>query len=96
MAQKMSGSGKRADGAGSQSPYKKQVGSLVVTCLMPHYKANRIGSRQLFKSLARHLSHRIISSASPASSHVPPGKQSLGSTLLNSAEFDLSKPVQVD
>ena len=44
-----------------KSPDKSKMAALVIECLMPHYKANQIASRDLFKSLARSLSHRILS-----------------------------------
>ena len=49
------------------SPDKAKMADLVVKILMPHYKEKRIASRELFKSLARNLSHRIMS----ASKQVP-------------------------
>lgn len=44
---------------------KKRVADLVIKCLMPHYKANQIASRDLFKSLARNISHRILDLPDP-------------------------------
>merc|ERR1712137_570104 len=44
---------------------KKRIADLVIHCLMPHYKANQIASRDLFKSLARNLSHRILDLPNP-------------------------------
>lgn len=44
---------------------KQNIADLVVRCLMPLYAAKQIGSRDLFKSLARHLSHVIRSSTPP-------------------------------
>ena len=58
---------------------KKQMAELVIQCLMPHYKANQIASRDLFKSLARNLSHRILSLDKPVS-----GKQHL---LMSSKDW---------
>lgn len=38
---------------------KQDIANLVIECLMPHYKARKIASKDLFKSLARHLSHSV-------------------------------------
>lgn len=38
---------------------KQATADLVVRCLMPHYKEKKIASRDLFKSLARHLAHTV-------------------------------------
>lgn len=49
---------------------KQNIADLVVRCLMPLYAAKHIGSRDLFKSLARHLSHVIRSSTPPLTGNV--------------------------
>ena len=50
---------------------KKRIADLVIHCLMPHYKANQIASRDLFKSLARNLSHRILDLPNPITGAQP-------------------------
>ena len=44
---------------------KQDTANLVIRCLMPHYQAKQIGSRELFKALARHLSHVIRDTSPP-------------------------------
>jgi len=52
------------------SPQKQATADMVIHCLMPHYKAGQIAGKELFKSLARHLSHLIRdSSTSPSRKH---------------------------
>lgn len=46
---------------------KQDTANLVVRCLMPLYQAKQIGSRDLFKALARHLSHVIRDTTPPLS-----------------------------
>jgi hypothetical protein len=49
------------------SPLKQATADMVVHCLMPHYKAGQIAGKDLFKSLARHISHLIRDSTTPPS-----------------------------
>ena len=49
------------------SPQKQATADMVIQCLMPHYKAGQITGKELFKALARHLSHLIRDSATPPS-----------------------------
>ena len=42
---------------------KTQVADWIVSHLMPYFKAGRISDKQLFKGLARSLSHKFLSSA---------------------------------
>lgn len=48
----------------SPNKSKQDIADLVIKCLMPLYEAKNIGSRELFKTLARHLSH-VVRSATP-------------------------------
>ncbi|XP_045582306.1 ATP-dependent DNA helicase Q5 [Procambarus clarkii] len=40
--------------------HKKQIADWVVKHLMPHYKSNNINGKELFKSLARQMSHHVL------------------------------------
>ena len=44
---------------------KQDIANLVIRCLMPHYSEKKISSRDLFKALARHLSHVVRSLTPP-------------------------------
>lgn len=43
-----------------QSIEKRKLADWVVKCLMPYYKKNHISGKDLFKTLARQISHQIV------------------------------------
>lgn len=49
---------------------KQDIANLVIQCLMPHYSEKKISSRDLFKALARHLSH-VVRSLTPPLTGIP-------------------------
>ena len=66
-AEKSKTSSKSAEKKKPSSPdkNKQDTANLVIKCLMPHYAAKKVGSRELFKALARHLSHVLRSLTPP-------------------------------
>lgn len=63
-----SGSAEKKKGTSSPDKSKQDIANLVIRCLMPHYAEKKISSRDLFKALARHLSHVIRSLTPPLTS----------------------------
>lgn len=54
-----SNSAEKSKSTSSPDKNKQDIANLVIRCLMPHYAEKKISSRDLFKALARHLSHVI-------------------------------------
>lgn len=49
----------------SSDKSKQDIANLVIRCLMPYYSEKKISSRDVFKALARHLSHVVRSLTPP-------------------------------
>ncbi|XP_057367265.1 ATP-dependent DNA helicase Q5-like [Daphnia carinata] len=63
-----SGSAEKKKSTSSPDKSKQDIANLVIRCLMPHYAEKKISSRDLFKALARHLSHVVRSLNPPLTS----------------------------